>query len=162
MTNAYSFSHPSIDGEATELSKYEGQVSLIVNVASRCGLTPQYTGLENLQKELESRGFNVLGFPCNQFGAQEPGTEAEIQTFCSTKYGVSFPMFSKLEVNGPGRHPLYAWLTSQSTEPEGAGDISWNFGKFLVGRDGSVLARFSPRAEPEGAEVRSAIEKALG
>lgn len=162
MTNAHDFSHPNIKGEPTSLSTYSGQVKLIVNVASKCGLTPQYEGLEKLQKNYSDRGLVVLGFPCNQFAGQEPGTEAEIQTFCSTTYGVTFPMFSKLEVNGDGRHPLYAWLTTQETQPEGPGDVSWNFGKFLVGRDGEVLARFAPSTEPSDQQVVQAIEKALG
>ncbi|MEL6185477.1 MAG: glutathione peroxidase [Myxococcota bacterium] len=159
MTTAHDFSHPDIDGQETSLSAYAGKVKLIVNVASKCGLTPQYTGLEELQKAFGDRGFVVLGFPCNQFGAQEPGSEAEIKTFCSTRYGVSFPMFSKLEVNGAQRHPLYAWLTEQATTPEGPGDISWNFGKFLIGKDGAILGRYSPRTAP--AELADAIEAAL-
>lgn len=161
MDTAYAFSHTSIDGDPVDLSKYQGKVSLMVNVASKCGLTPQYTGLESLQKKYSHRGFSVLGFPCNQFGAQEPGTEAEIKTFCSSTYGVSFPMFAKLDVNGENRHSLYAWLTAQDTQPEGPGDISWNFGKFLIGQDGRVLARFSPSEEPEGAAITEAIERAL-
>lgn len=162
MTTAHDFSHPSIDGKPTSLRDFAGKVKLIVNVASRCGLTPQYTGLEELQKAYAERGLVVLGFPCNQFGGQEPGTEAEIKTFCSTTYGVTFPMFSKLEVNGPNRHPLYAWLTALPTAPEGPGDISWNFGKFLVDREGQAIARFSPRTEPTHPDLVDAIEKALG
>lgn len=162
MTTAHDFSHPNIDGEPTSLSAFAGKAKLIVNVASRCGLTPQYNGLEELQKTYGARGLVVLGFPCNQFMGQEPGTEEEIKTFCSTTYGVSFPMFSKLEVNGDGRHPLYAWLTSQSTEPDGPGDIAWNFGKFLVDGEGNVVARFSPQTEPGDPTVVSAIEKVLG
>lgn len=161
MTSVHGFQHPDIDGEATSLERYAGKALLIVNVASRCGLTSQYTGLEALQKTYGPRGLVVLGFPCNQFMGQEPGTEAEIKTFCATEYGVSFPMFSKLEVNGPGRHPLYAWLCAQDLAPEGAGDIQWNFGKFLIGKDGQPLARFSPRVEPESPELKQAIEAAL-
>ena len=161
MTTVHDFSHPNIDGQPTELSQYAGQVKLIVNVASRCGLTPQYTALEELQKTHGPKGLVVLGFPCNQFGAQEPGTEGEIKTFCSTTYGVSFPMFSKLEVNGPGRHPLYAWLTSQPTAPEGSGDISWNFGKFVADRDGRVVGRFSPQTDPQDPALLETLTKAL-
>ncbi len=161
MTTAHDFSHPDIDGRPASLSEHAGKVLLIVNVASRCGLTPQYRGLEAMQKAYGDRGLVVLGFPCNQFLGQEPGTEAEIKTFCATQYGVSFPMYSKLDVNGDGRHPLYAWLCSQSTKPEGPGDIGWNFGKFLVGRDGAVLGRFSPKTEPDAPELKSAIEAAL-
>jgi glutathione peroxidase len=161
MTNAHEFTHKTIAGADGSLSDYRGKVALVVNVASRCGLTPQYTALEELYRGLRERGFVVLGFPCNQFGAQEPGTEAEIQQFCSTRYDVSFPMFSKLDVNGKDRHPLYAWLTSQATQPEGAGDISWNFAKFLVGKDGQVVARFSPKTSPTDPSVVQAIEKAL-
>lgn len=159
MTTAHDFSQPDIDGTETSIGAFAGQVKLIVNVASKCGLTPQYTGLEELQQAFGNRGFVVLGFPCNQFGAQEPGSEAEIKTFCSTTYGVTFPMFSKLEVNGPDRHPLYAWLTSQATEPEGPGDIAWNFGKFLIDKDGHIVGRYSPRMAP--AELADAIEAAL-
>ena len=162
MTSAHDFSHPDIDGRDRALSAYAGKVALVVNVASRCGLTPQYEGLERLQQSYQDEGFTVVGFPCNQFMGQEPGTEAEIKTFCSSTYGVSFPMFSKLEVNGPGAHPLYAWLTRQDTQPEGAGDVAWNFGKFLIGKDGQVLARFAPRTEPEAPELTAAIEAALG
>lgn len=162
MTSAHDFSHPTIDGEPCELSAFAGKVALVVNVASKCGLTPQYEGLESLQKEFADRGFVVLGFPCNQFMGQEPGTEAEIKIFSSSQYGVTFPMFSKLEVNGDNAHPLYKWLTSQDLKPEGAGDVQWNFGKFIIGKDGTPLARFSPRTEPSDPELRKAIEGALG
>ena len=161
MTTLHDFSHPDIDGQPTDLSRFAGKAKLVVNVASRCGLTPQYTGLEELQKTYGERGLVVLGFPCNQFMGQEPGTEVEIKTFCSTTYGVTFPMFSKLDVNGPQRHPLYAWLTSQATEPEGPGDISWNFGKFVVDQEGNVVARFSPNVEPHDPAVVASIEKTL-
>lgn len=161
MPNAYDFTVTTIDGDERPLRDFAGRTTLIVNVASQCGLTPQYAGLQALHERYGSRGFAVLGFPCNQFGSQEPGTEAQIKTFCETRYGVTFPMFAKLEVNGAGRHPLYAFLTSQPTAPDGPGDVQWNFAKFLVGKDGSVVARFSPSATPESAEVTSAIEQAL-
>ena len=161
MTTLHDFTLPAIDGQDRSLKDLEGQVALVVNVASRCGLTPQYEGLQRLHDEYGSRGLAVLGFPCNQFKGQEPGTEAEIQAFCSSTYGVTFPLFAKVEVNGRGRHPLFAWLTSQSTEPEGPGDVQWNFGKFLIGRDGSVLARFEPTTAPDAPELTAAIEAAL-
>ena len=161
MTSAYDFHHNTIDGQDKSLADYRGQVLLLVNVASRCGLTPQYTALEDLYRGMKDRGFAVLGFPCNQFGAQEPGTEAEIRDFCSTKYDVSFPLFSKLEVNGAARHPLYAWMTAQATKPEGPGDVRWNFGKFLIGRDGQVVARFGPQVTPDDPALVAAVEKAL-
>jgi glutathione peroxidase len=162
MSTLYDFEHKSINGEQQSLADYRGKVALVVNVASKCGLTPQYEGLEELYRSYKDRGLTVLGFPCNQFAGQEPGTEQEIQSFCSTKYDVSFPLFSKLEVNGPARHPLYAWLTSEETQPDAAGDVKWNFAKFLVGRDGKVVARFSPTAAPKAPEVVEAVEKALG
>lgn len=151
-----------LDGTEQSLRDYAGQVLLIVNVASKCGYTPQYAKLEALYRQYRDRGFSVLGFPANNFGAQEPGSDAEIAEFCSVNYGVTFPMFSKIEVNGPGRAPLYAWLTSEPTQPDGPGDIAWNFAKFLVGRDGRVVARFDPRTSPTAPEVKQAIEKALG
>jgi glutathione peroxidase len=134
---------------------------LVVNVASQCGLTPHYRGLQELYENYRDRGLVVLGFPCNQFGAQEPGSEAEIKTFCETRYGVTFPLFAKIEVNGPGRHPLYAFLTEQPTQPDGPGDIQWNFAKFLVDRSGNVAARFAPATKPVSDEIVSAIEAAL-
>lgn len=161
MTTLHDFTLPAIDGQDRSLKDLEGQVALVVNVASRCGLTPQYEGLQRLHDEYGSRGLAVLGFPCNQFKGQEPGTEAEIQAFCSSTYGVTFPLFAKVEVNGRGRHPLFAWLTSQSTEPEGPGDVQWNFGKFLVGKDGAVRARFEPTVAPDDAALVAAIERAL-
>ncbi len=162
MTSAHDFTHKTIDGQDKALGDYRGKVLLVVNVASRCGLTPQYTALEELYRGMKGRGFEVLGFPCNQFGAQEPGTEDEIKAFCSTQYDVSFPLFSKLEVNGGGRHPLYAWLTAEPTAPDGPGDIKWNFAKFLIGRDGKVAARFGPTTAPTAPQVVDAIEAALG
>jgi glutathione peroxidase len=157
----YDLELASLAGEPASLASYRGRLLLAVNVASRCGLTPQYEGLERLQQQYEDRGFSVLGFPCNQFAGQEPGTEAEIQTFCSTTYGVTFPMFAKLEVNGEGRHPLYAILTAAEDDEGRAGDIQWNFEKFLVSSEGAVLRRFRPRTVPEAPEVVSAIEEHL-
>lgn len=157
----YDFSMKSIAGEATPLSAYRGKAVLVVNVASRCGLTPHYAGLQKLYKEYRDDGLEILGFPCNQFGTQEPGSDAEIQQFCTSRYAVTFPMFSKIEVNGPGRAPLYAWLTSQATQPDGAGDVAWNFAKFLIGKDGRVRARFGPQTAPESNEIRNALGEAL-
>jgi len=151
----------TLDGAATSLADHRGKAVLVVNVASKCGLTPQYEGLERLQKRYADRGFTVLGVPCNQFGGQEPGTAEEIQTFCSTTYGVSFPMLEKIEVNGAGRHPLYDVLTQVPDASGEAGDITWNFEKFLVGPGGEVVGRFRPRTEPEAAEVTEAIEAQL-
>lgn len=150
MRDFFSFKVQAIDGGADLLGPLQGKVVLAVNVASRCGLTPQYTGLEEVHEELASEGFSVVGFPCNQFGAQEPGSEKEIQVFCSANYGVTFPMSAKLEVNGAGRHPLYAWLTDPANGQ--AGDIQWNFEKFLIGRDGRLLRRYAPtvRARDNG------------
>ncbi|WP_224281324.1 glutathione peroxidase [Streptomyces sp. LS1784] len=151
----------TLAGEAASLADYKGKALLIVNVASRCGLTPQYTGLENLQKRYAGRGFTVLGFPCNQFAGQEPGSAEEIQSFCSTTYGVTFPLFEKIDVNGDGRHPLYQQL-AQVADAEGqAGDVSWNFEKFLISPDGTVVARLRPRVEPESDELIAAIEAVL-
>jgi glutathione peroxidase len=158
----YDYSAKDIDGNPRSLSEFRGKALLVVNVASRCGLTPHYAGLQALHAELQDRGFEVLGFPCNQFGAQEPGTEADIKQFCSTKYDVQFPMFSKIDVNGGDRHPLYTWLTSASTAPDGPGDIQWNFAKFVIDKHGNVVARFSPKTEPGDPELRKAVEKALG
>ena len=162
MSTLHDFSAKTIRGDDCELSTFAGKVCLVVNVASQCGLTPQYDGLQRLYDEYRDRGFEVLAFPCNQFGAQEPGTEGEIATFCETNYGVGFPMFSKVEVNGGGADPLYQWLTAEDTKPDGAGDVAWNFAKFLVGKDGQVLARFAPPTEPCAAEVKQEIEAALG
>ncbi len=162
MSTLHDFSATSIDGEERSLRDYAGKVALVVNVASQCGLTPHYGGLEELYRSFKDRGLVVLGFPCNQFGNQEPGTEQEIRTFCETRYGVTFPMFGKIDVNGPQRHPLYAFLTGERTEPDGPGDIQWNFAKFLVDRSGRVAARFSPSAAPVSEEVVGAIEKLLG
>ena len=152
----------SLDGTPTTLRQLaDGKVTLVVNVASRCGLTPQYTGLEELQKEYAERGFTVIGAPCNQFGGQEPGTAEEIQTFCSTTYGVTFPLTEKLEVNGDARHPLYVELTATPDADGESGDIQWNFEKFLLSRDGEILARFRPRTDPHDPALVAALDKAL-
>ncbi|MHC6227315.1 glutathione peroxidase [Pseudomonas sp. X10] len=150
----------ALDGEDLPLAPFKDQVVLVVNVASKCGLTPQYASLEKLHQQFKGKGFSVLGLPCNQFAGQEPGTEKEIQEFCSLNYGVSFPLGSKLEVNGPQRHSLYRLLAGEGAEFPG--DITWNFEKFLVGKDGRVLARFAPRTAPDDPVVVQAIEKALG
>ncbi|HET6296339.1 MAG TPA: glutathione peroxidase [Kribbella sp.] len=151
----------TLSGTDTSLADYRGKAVLVVNVASKCGLTPQYEGLERLQKRYEDRGFTVLGAPCNQFGGQEPGTNEEIQEFCSMTYGVTFPMLDKLEVNGPDRHPLYSELTATPDAEGAAGDVQWNFEKFLVTPEGTVAARFRPQTQPESAEVVAAIEAQL-
>jgi glutathione peroxidase len=158
--NLYDTSVDTLDGHPTTLAEYQGRPVLIVNVASRCGLTPQYEQLEQLHEKYESRGFAVLGFPCNQFMGQEPGTADEIREFCSTTYGVTFPMFAKIEVNGPGRHPIYEQLTRTADADGTAGDVQWNFEKFLVGRDGTIR-RFRPRTEPLDAEIVAAVEAEL-
>lgn len=162
MTTVHDFTLPTLKGEPKALRDYAGHVLLLVNVASKCGLTPQYEGLEALHRRYAGRGFSVLGFPCNQFMGQEPGTPEEIESFCKTTYDVTFPLFAKLDVNGPGRAPLYAHLVASDVGPEPAGDIAWNFGKFLVGRDGTILARFSPKVRPDDAALVAALEKALG
>ncbi|TWI54886.1 glutathione peroxidase [Pseudomonas duriflava] len=148
-----------IDGQELPLASYKGKVVLVVNVASKCGLTPQYAGLEALYQAYRDQGLVILGIPCNQFAGQEPGSEEEIQHFCSLNYGVSFPLSSKLDVNGPSRHTLYRQLAGEGAEFPG--DITWNFEKFLVGPDGRVLARFSPRTAPDDPVLIQAIEKAL-
>jgi glutathione peroxidase len=159
MSDFFGFKVKAIDGGADLLGPLKGKVVLAVNVASRCGLTPQYTGLEELHEELASEGFSVVGFPCNQFGAQEPGSEREIQMFCTANYGVTFPMSTKLEVNGAGRHPLYAWLTDPANGHPG--DIQWNFEKFLVGRDGRLLKRYAPTVKPRDNGLMQDIADAL-
>jgi len=148
-----------IDGKDVSLKSYRGKVLLIVNVASRCGYTPQYKAQEAVYEKYKDKGFAVLGFPCNQFGGQEPGTNEEIKQFCSSKYNVTFPMFDKIEVNGPNRHPLYTTLAGK--ESSFPGDIKWNFSKFLVGRDGKILSRFESKVTPDSPEVTQAIETAL-
>jgi glutathione peroxidase len=149
VTTAYDFSATDIAGRERSLSEFAGQALLIVNVASRCGFTPQYTGLEALWRKHRSEGFAVLGFPCNQFGHQEPGDEQEIRHFCSLNYDVSFPLFAKIEVNGAGTHPLYRWLKSEKAGVLGTEAIKWNFTKFLVDRDGGVVRRYAPKDTPE-------------
>lgn len=160
MANFYDLSAKDIDGKDLPLSKYRGKVTLAVNVASKCGLTPQYTGLEQLYERFAGKGLVVLGFPCNQFAGQEPGSETEIKEFCSTKYHVTFPLTSKIDVNGQSRHPVYQALAGEGAKFPG--DILWNFEKFLVGRDGNVIARFNPRVTPDSAELVGAVERALG
>ena len=156
----YATSIARLDGQPNALSAVDGKVTLVVNVASKCGLTPQYEGLEALQKQYAGRGFSVLGVPCNQFKGQEPGTAEEIQTFCSTTYGVTFPLTEKVDVNGDDRHRLYVELTAVADSAGEAGDVQWNFEKFLVGADGSVQ-RFRPTVDPEADEIVSAIESKL-
>ena len=148
-----------IDGKATSLKAYEGKVLLVVNVASKCGLTPQYKALEATHQKYKDKGFSVLGFPSNDFGSQEPGSNEEIKEFCSTKYNVTFPMFDKLHVKGPEQHPLYAALSGKGSPFPG--DVKWNFGKFLIGRDGRIIQRFEPKVTPDAPEVTQAIEAAL-
>lgn len=154
----HDFTVPDIDGKEVKLAKFKGKATLVVNVASKCGLTPQYEGLENLYKQYKDRGLVVLGFPANEFLGQEPGTNAEIKEFCTATYGVTFPMFSKIVVKGEGIHPLYQWLLETGPRKD---DIEWNFAKFLVSKDGQVLARFTPQTKPDDPEFIKAIEKAL-
>jgi glutathione peroxidase len=151
----------TLSGQPSSLGDLAGKTLLVVNVASKCGLTPQYEGLERLHERFAGRGFSVVGFPCNQFGGQEPGTAQEIGQFCSMTYGVTFPMFEKIDVNGPGRHPVYAGLTAAPDAEGTAGDIQWNFEKFLVGPDGTILRRFRPLTDPEAPELVAAIEASL-
>jgi len=160
MTSFFDQSVTDIDGKPLPLSKFRGNVTLAVNVASRCGLTPQYAGLEGLFQRFSSKGLVVLGFPCNQFAGQEPGTESEIKDFCSTRYQVTFPLTSKVDVNGENRHAVYDLLAGE--QARFPGDIMWNFEKFVIGRDGEVLARFNPRVTPDSDELVSAVERALG
>jgi glutathione peroxidase len=161
-SSIYDFRVEDIDGRPVSLEQYRGKVLLIVNVASRCGYTYQYEGLEALYKEYSGRGLVVLGFPANDFLGQEPGSNEKIKEFCTLNYGVTFPMFAKIHVKGRGAHPLYRFLTDPLTNPRFAGRITWNFNKFLVGRDGTVLARFRTQEEPGSEAVRRAIEEALG
>jgi len=156
----YDFTMATIEGKAMKLDKYKGKVVLIVNVASKCGLTPQYKGLEELYKENKAKGLVVLGFPANNFGGQEPGSNEEISEFCARNYGVSFPMFSKISVKGSDRAELYNWLVSSSDRPND--EIEWNFAKFLVGKDGKLIKRFGPQEKPESPALKAAITKALG
>ncbi len=155
-TNIYSLSATTLDGQAQSLSAYKGKVALVVNVASQCGFTPQYAGLEKLYEQYKDKGFVILGFPSNDFGGQEPGTSAEIKKFCSLKYNVTFPMFEKVKTKGSGQSPVYAFLSK-----DGRGEPKWNFHKYLVGKDGQVLAVFPSATEPESAELKKAIDAAL-
>lgn len=154
MTSVYDFSARDIDGNERSLAEFRGKTLLIVNVASKCGFTPQYTGLEALWRADQDKGLVVLGFPCDQFGHQEPGDEAEIRNFCSTSYEVSFPLFAKIEVNGDGAHPLYKWLKSEGKGILGSESIKWNFTKFLVDREGAVRGRFAPTTRPQALAAR--------
>ena len=157
MTTAHDFQAKTIDGKDASLAGYQGKALLVVNVASKCGLTPQYEGLQKVYLQYQERGLEVLGFPCNQFMGQEPGTEAEIQSFCQSKYDVTFPLFSKIDVNGPAAHPLYQWLRAET----GNGDITWNFEKFVIAPDGTIKGRFSPKTAPDDPKLLAAIESAL-
>jgi glutathione peroxidase len=160
-TSVLDFTMKDIDGKEVALTKFQGKVLLIVNTASQCGYTPQYKGLQEVFQKYKDQGFEVLAFPANEFGAQEPGTDGQIKEFCSTNYRVSFPLFSKIVVKGNGIHPLYEFLTGESTDPKFAGPIPWNFSKFLVNRKGEVIGRFQPGVKPGSAELTGAIEKAL-
>ncbi len=159
MTKLSDFTLPLLDGTEQSLSAYQGKVVLVVNVASKCGLTPQYEGLEALYRQFKDQGLVILGFPCNQFAGQEPGTSEDIAQFCSLTYGVSFPVFERINVNGRWAHPLYKWLKAEAPGLMGLEAIKWNFTKFLIGRDGKVLQRFAPQTEP--AEIGPEIEKLL-
>lgn len=161
VESIYDFTMKDIDGKDVSLAEFRGKAVMIVNVASKCGFTPQYAGLQSLYEKYKDRGFVVLGFPANNFLFQEPGSDADIKAFCSTKYNVTFPMFSKISVKGADQHPLYRYLTAKATNPEFGGAISWNFNKFLIGRDGRILARFGSKAEPLGEEIAKAVERAL-
>lgn len=161
MKSLYEIEAKNIDGENVKLAQYKGKVLLIVNTASKCGFTKQYEGLQKLYTQLKDQGLVVLGFPSNDFMRQEPGSDEEIKSFCTLTYNVDFPMFSKITVAGKDQHPLYAWLTSKETNPEVAGKISWNFNKFLIARDGKVIARFGSRDDPMDKKVVEAIESAL-
>ena len=158
---ALSYDMTTLSGETVSLSKYKGNVVLMVNVASECGLTPQYEQLQALHQKYSGQGLAVVGFPCNQFGGQEPGTAKEIQQFCSQNYGVEFDMFAKVDVNGEDACDLYKYLTQLDTQPKGPGDIGWNFEKFLIGRDGNVVARYGPQTTPDAPEIIEAVETAL-
>jgi len=159
--SVHEFTLKAIDGKSVALSNFKGQIMLLVNVASQCGYTPQYEGLEKLYETYKSRGFVIAGFPANNFGGQEPGTDSEIQTFCKSKYGVTFPMFSKISVAGSDQAPLYRFLTDRAANPKTGGEIQWNFTKFLVDREGKVIQRFEPATEPLSKELVLAIETAL-
>jgi glutathione peroxidase len=159
--SVYDYTLNSIDGKPTPLSQFKGKVVMLVNVASRCGFTPQYEGLEALYKKYADQGFVIVGIPANNFGGQEPGTNAEIKTFCKSKYSVTFPMLAKVSVKGADQTPLYQFLTGEQTDPKFAGDIKWNFTKFLVNKEGKIVDRFEPKVTPEDPQVISAVEKQL-
>lgn len=159
MSDFFSFSAKNPSGSEVSLSDYKGKVVLVVNVASKCGFTPQYTGLESLFKKYQDRGLVIIGFPCNQFGAQEPGSDSEIQSFCQLNFGVSFPVLAKVEVNGPNAHPVYNWMKSSAPGLLGTEAIKWNFTKFLIDRSGKVVSRFAPTTKPE--DLEKEIEKLL-
>jgi glutathione peroxidase len=159
MSTLYDFEALTIEGKPAPLSNYKGKVVVVVNTASQCGLTPQYKGLQELYDKYHAQGLEILGFPCNQFGSQEPGTEKEIASFCETSFGVSFPMFSKIDVNGDAAHPLYQWMKDEKPGLLGSKDIKWNFGKFLINREGQVVERFAPTTSP--ADMSADIEKLL-
>lgn len=161
-SSVYDFTMKDIDGNDVKLDAFKGRLIMIVNTASKCGYTPQYEGLEAIYKKYKDRGFVILGFPANNFMGQEPGTEKEIKEFCTLKYNVTFPMFSKISVTGRDQHPLYGFLTNKATNPEFGGEISWNFNKFLIGKDGKVVGRFATAVNPEDASVVAAIENQLG
>jgi len=161
VKSVYDFTLKSIDGKPVSLSEYHGKVLLLVNVASKCGFTPQYAGLESLYEKYKNQGLVIVGIPANNFGGQEPGTNEEIKKFCSNKYNVSFPMMAKVSVLGPDKTPLYVYLTDKSTDPKLAGDIKWNFTKFLFDRNGNPVARFEPDVTPESPQVTAAVEAAL-
>lgn len=159
--SVYDFKMKDIDGKNVNLKKYKGKVVMIVNTASKCGYTPQYEGLEAIYKKYKDQDFVVLGFPANNFRGQEPGTDKEIKEFCTLKYDVTFPMFSKISVKGEDQHPLYKYLTDKTTNPEFAGDITWNFNKFLIGKDGKIVARYETKMKPDDATVTTEIEKLI-
>ena len=159
MTSVYDFEAQTITGQSVKLDQYKGKVVLIVNTASKCGFTPQFEGLEALWKEYEAKGVVILGFPCNQFGSQDPGNNTEIASFCQLNYGVSFPMMAKVDVNGPAAHPLYKWLVKEAPGILGTKSIKWNFTKFLVGKDGQVIGRYAPTDKPAG--LKADLDKAL-
>lgn len=159
--SVYDYTLNSIDGKPTPLSQFKGKVVMLVNVASRCGFTPQYEGLEALYKRYADQGLVIVGIPANNFGGQEPGTNAEIKTFCKSKYSVTFPMMAKVSVKGADQTPLYQFLTGEQTDPKFAGDIKWNFTKFLINKDGKIVDRFEPKVTPEDPQVISAVEKQL-
>jgi len=161
MTSPLDFKLKAISGNDVDLAQYKGQVVLLVNIASECGLTPQYAGLQKLYEAKKDQGLVVLGFPCNQFGGQEPGSDPEIAQFCTVNYKVSFPLFSKIAVNGANAAPLYRYLTALDTQPQPKGPITWNFEKFLIGKSGQVVARFAPNVEPDAPEVQAAIDREL-